>query len=385
VAVAMTLLVLVAGTNLPSPLWAVYQREFGFGPLLTMVAFACYAVALVPAVLLAGPLADALGARRVVAPALLLAATGCAALAAATSLSWLLVGRILQGVAVGACAGALTAGLLATQPRADHRRGALLATVATTAGAGLGPIAAGALTTYAPRPTTLCYLAEIVLLVAVAVVGVPALPPAPTPRIRYRPRRPAIPAAGRDVFIRAALHSALTWAVVYVLLALAPAYIATLTHTDNLLITAGPAGLLLLVAAVTQLLRGTLTPQVALRVGSAILLAGVLGLILLGVLPSLPLLLTDLIVIGIGHGLTFMGALRQATATAAPSEQASVAAAFFSITYLGGSIPVITVGLLATALPLTTAVQLFAAAIALALLTALARRANRSCRSAASR
>jgi len=175
------------------------------------------------------------------------------------------------------------------------------------------------------------------------------------------------------VFIRAALHSALTWAVVYVLLALAPAYIATLTHTDNLLITAGPAGLLLLVAAVTQLLRGTLTPQVALRVGSAILLAGVLGLILLGVLPSVPLLLTDLIVIGTGHGLTFMGALRQATATAAPSKQASVAAAFFSITYLGGSIPVITVGLLATALPLTTAVPLFAAVIALALLTALAK------------
>jgi len=65
-----------------------------------------------------------------------------------------------------------------------------------------------------------------------------------------------------------------------------------------------------------------------------------------------------------------MGALRQATATAAPSEQASVAAAFFSITYLGGFI---TVGLLATALPLTTAVPLFAAAIALALLTALAK------------
>ncbi len=73
-----------------------------------------------------------------------------------------------------------------------------------------------------------------------------------------------------------------------------------------------------------------------------------------------------------------MGALRQATATAAPSEQASVAAAFFSITYLGGSIPVITVGLLATALPLTTAVPLFAAAIALALLTALAKPLIRS-------
>ena len=370
----MTLLVLVAGTNLPSPLWTVYEREFGFGPLLTTVAFACYAVALVPAVLLAGPLADAVGARRVVGPALLLAAAGCAMLATATSLTGLLAGRVLQGIAVGACSGALTAGLLATQPNADHRRGALLATVATTAGAGVGPVAAGALTTYAPHPTTLCYLAEIVLLGAVVVVGVPALPPAPTSHIRYRPRRPAIPAAGRGLFTRAAVCSALTWAVVYVLLALAPAYIATLIHTHNLLVAAGPAGLLLLVAAATQLLRGTLTPAVALRAGTSILLIGVLGLILLGSLPSIPLLLADLTVIGIGHGLTFMGALRQATATAASHEQTSVAAAFFSITYIGGSVPVIAVGLLTTALPLTTAVQIFAATIALALLAVTARR-----------
>lgn len=366
-AVGMTLLVLVAGTNLPSPLWAVYQREFGFGPLMTTVAFACYALALIPAVLLAGPLADALGARRIVAPALLLAATGCAVLATSTSLTELLAGRVLQGIAVGACSGALTAALLATQPSADHRRGALLATVATTAGAGVGPIAAGALTSYAPHPTALCYLVEIVLLGAAAAVGVPALPPAPTPHVRYRPRRPSLPIAGRGMFLGAALHSALTWAIAYVLLALAPAYIATLVHTDNLLIAAGPAGLLLLVAAATQLLRGTLTPRVALRAGRCILLAGALGLILVGNLPSIPLLFADLIVIGVGHGLTFMAALRQATATAAPSEQASVAAAFFSITYLGGSVPVIAVGLLATALPLTTAVQLFAAAVAVAL------------------
>ena len=243
--------------------------------------------------------------------------------------------------------------------------------MATTAGAGLGPIAAGALTTYAPRPTTLCYLAEIVLLVAVAVVGVPALPPAPTPRIRYRPRRPAIPAAGRDVFIRAALHSALTWAVVYVLLALAPAYIATLTHTDNLLITAGPAGLLLLVAAVTQLLCGTLTPQVALRrIGHPARRRA---------RPDSP----RRTALGTpaahrSHRPRYRprpdvhGSPAPSHRHRSPQRAGQRRRRFFSITYLGGSIPVITVGLLATALPLTTAVPLFAAAIALALLTALA-------------
>ena len=372
VAVGLTLLVLVNGTNLPSPLWALYQHRFGFGPVGTTVAFACYALALVPAVLLAGPLADCLGPRRVVAPALLAAGLGCAVLAAARSLSWLVAGRVVQGIAVGACSGALTASLLATQPRADHRRAALLATVATTAGAGAGPILAGALTTYAPHPTSLSYLLEIALLAVIGALGVPALPAAPTPRPRYRPRRPALP-AGRVAFTTAAGYSALTWAVAYVMLALAPAYVADILHTHNRLLTAGPAGLLLLTAALTQLLLAELPPPLALRAGSCVLLVGASGLILLGALPSTTLLLGVLVVIGIGHGLTFMAALRQATATATPGEHASVAAAFFSITYLGGSVPVIAVGLLATALPLTIAVELFAAVIGFLLLGVLLR------------
>ncbi len=150
-----------------------------------------------------------------------------------------------------------------------------------------------------------------------------------------------------------------------------------------MLLAAGPAGLLLLVAAATQLVAGTLSPQVALPVGAKILLAGTLGLILVGTLPSIALLLVVLIIIGIGHGLTFMAALRQATAIAVAGEQAGTAAAFFAITYLGGSIPVIAVGLLATEVPLTTAVRLFAAAIAcaIALVLPTARYATASRRS----
>jgi len=73
---AYTLLVLIIGTNLPSPLYGVYQHRFGFGPLVVTLIFAAYAAALVPALLLAGPLADAIGYRRVLVPAVLLAAGG---------------------------------------------------------------------------------------------------------------------------------------------------------------------------------------------------------------------------------------------------------------------------------------------------------------------
>ncbi len=54
----VALLVLIVGTNLPSPLYAVYAQRFGFSPVVLTLIFATYAGALVPALLLAGSAAD---------------------------------------------------------------------------------------------------------------------------------------------------------------------------------------------------------------------------------------------------------------------------------------------------------------------------------------
>jgi MFS family permease len=59
------LFVLIVGTNLPSPLYAVYAHWFGFSPFVLTLVFTTYAGALVPALLLAGSLAEAWGYRRV--------------------------------------------------------------------------------------------------------------------------------------------------------------------------------------------------------------------------------------------------------------------------------------------------------------------------------
>jgi hypothetical protein len=67
-----------------------------------------------------------------------------------------------------------------------------------------------------------------------------------------------------------------------------------------------------------------------------------------------------------------MGALRRATADAPPGEQASVAAAFWMVTYLGAGLTVAGVGLLAAAVGLVAAVDLFAAAMVAACLGLLA-------------
>ena len=58
-------LVLMAGANLATPLYAVYAREFGFSSLVLTSIFATYAFVLVPALIAFGRLSDRFGRRPV--------------------------------------------------------------------------------------------------------------------------------------------------------------------------------------------------------------------------------------------------------------------------------------------------------------------------------
>jgi MFS family permease len=365
---AFALGVLILGTNLPSPLYAVYGHRFGFSPLTITMLVSVYVAVLVPALLMCGSLADSAGLRRVVVPAILAAALGAVLFAAADGTGWLFAARSVQGLAVGAASGPLTAALVATEPAGNQARASLLASLMTTCGAGLGPVLAGGLAQYAPAPLVSCYLLELGLL-AVALGVVATLRGGG--RGRARMRLPRIPAEIRTPFAVAGAVSFLAWAVAYIVLGLVPSYVEGAVHSGNLLLGGGAAGMLLLCAAVAQVAFARWAPERTMPAGLVLLVLGLVGLVAAGLLSSVPLLLSTVAVTGIGQGLAFMGALRRVNDLAPPSERAGVASAFYVVTYLGGGGPVIVVGLLAIPLGLVPAVQLAAGVLALACLAAL--------------
>ena len=67
-------LILLTGTNLPTPLYRGCAARFGFSPLIVTLIFASYVAVLIPSLLVAGPLSDAVGRRRVLLPAVARAA-----------------------------------------------------------------------------------------------------------------------------------------------------------------------------------------------------------------------------------------------------------------------------------------------------------------------
>ncbi|MFJ9369590.1 MFS transporter [Nocardia sp. NPDC101769] len=359
---AYTLLILLTGTNVATPLYHGYAHRFGFSPLVMTLVFAVYMGVLIPALLIAGPASDVLGRRRILLPALVLAALGTLGFALATDVAWLFAARILQGLAVGAASGALTAALTELEPHGSRRRAALVSAVASAGGMGLGPVLGAVLAQYLPAPYVTPFMVELALLVP-AVVAMAALPETAVVS-RWRPRRPSIPAGMGAVFAAAGTGAFLGFAVVGVFLTLIPTYAATLSGSTNLVIGGAAAALLPTAWAVAQLV-GYGKPERALDFTGFPLLA--VGLVLLagaGAVSSLPLLLFATVLAGAGHGLVFLSGLTAINAAAPADRHADVLSTYFVMAYCGSGGPVIGVGLLAGATGLLAAVQIFAVSVA---------------------
>ncbi|MCX4094358.1 MFS transporter [Nocardia sp. alder85J] len=369
-ATGYTLLVLLTGTNLPTPLYHGYQQRFGFSTLTVTLIFAVYMAVLIPSLLIAGPLSDAIGRRRVLAPAVVLAVLGSLAFALAQNIGWLFVARVLQGIALGAASGPLTAALNELEPRGDRRRASLVSTIASVGGLGTGPVLAGLLAQYFPAPHVTPFVLEIVLLIPAAITI--ALLPRGTVTSRWRPRRPGVPAGMGELFATSGAAGFLAFAVVGLSLTLIPTYVATLSGSRNLLLGGAAVALVLACSAVAQVAgfgRSARTLQLS---GLPLVAVGLVLLAVAGSVSSLPLLLVAIVAAGTGHGLVFLGGLTAVNHAAPAGRHAEVASTFLVVLYLGTSIPAVGVGFLATVSGLLRAVQDFAIVVAVLCLIVLA-------------
>ena len=135
----------------------MYQAEFGFSAITLTVIFAVYVFALMASLLTVGRLSDYVGRRALVAGALAVEAVAMTLFLGADGVGWLVIARIVQGLATGAGIGVLGAYLLDLQPSDGSRLGSLANTAAPTLGLGLGAIVTGLLVQYAPHPTRLIF------------------------------------------------------------------------------------------------------------------------------------------------------------------------------------------------------------------------------------
>ena len=362
-AVAAASFILVAAATIPTPLYQLYREEFHFSDFILTLIFGIYAFGVIPALLVFGPLGDAICRRRVLMLALCIAAAGTLVLLNARGVLWLLAGRVLVGIAVGASQGNSSAALVEMHPRQDRRLAGRMTTMSTVGGAAAGTLASGLIAEYLPDSLILPYLLELALLAFVFVL-VAKIEEAASPVLSFVSfHRPGIPRHIFAGFMAASLAGGLAWSMAGLFLALVPSYVSNLLHTRNLAAGGVLVALMLGSSVVVQLVLGHLSSFRLQVYGLAAAIPGMVAVVAAWHLSSLALMLAGSVLCGCSIGMAYLGSVSEINRLAPPAERGRVNSLYFVMVYLFFSVPTIVLGSAAARYGLYDAVMAFAALV----------------------
>ncbi|MCO7221930.1 MFS transporter [Klenkia sp. PcliD-1-E] len=372
--VAVLLVLVLAASGVPSPLYQVYAAEFGFGTGTLTLVFAVYAFALLLALLTVGALSDHVGRRPVLVVALLVEAVAMGLFVLADGVVWLLVARVVQGLATGAMTGAFGAALLDLQ-RPTKPLGPLINSASPGLGLSLGALGASVAVQLVTSPGEWVFgvLAFVFVLAAgLTWVALPeSSPRAPGALASLRPSV-HVPRTSRRAFLVVLPCLAATWALGGLYASLGPSLVAGVFAVQNHV-----AGGLLILALngtgiVGSLATRGLAPATGMVTGALVFVLGVGGTVAALAAGSLPAFYVAAVVSGFGFGSAFLGAMATVTAGVDPAQRAGLLSAVFTVSYLAFSLPAIAAGLAAGPLGLTTTAEVYGAVVVLLALTAVA-------------
>ncbi|MDN5791809.1 MAG: MFS transporter, partial [Brevibacterium aurantiacum] len=149
---ASVLALVLWSSGAPSVLYPIYAQKWGLSSAIVTLVFASYQLALIVVLPLFGNLSDQFGRRLVMIWGVGLIAASAIAFAIAPNVSFLFLGRVLQGAGSGLAMGAATASLVENNTTGNARFASSLATVSTAAGLTVALVLSGVFARFAPMP-----------------------------------------------------------------------------------------------------------------------------------------------------------------------------------------------------------------------------------------
>jgi MFS family permease len=362
---------IMAGTTLPTPMYALYGEHLHFSVLTTTVIYATYAGGVLVTLVMFGRWSDAIGRRPVLLAGVASAVASAAVFLTADSVTMLLIGRTLSGFSAGLFAGTATAAVIEAAPPSWRTRAASVATVSNIGALGIGPLLSGLLVQYAPEPLKLSFVVHIVL--AVLAAAAVAYAPETSPRSgSIGIQRVSVPAEVRPVFAIAALAAFAGFAVTGLFTAVAPSFLANVVGIGNHAVAGLIVSSIFAASAVAQVASTGFAPQRAVALGCAILAVGMVILAAALHFSSLVGLIAAAVVSGVGQGISFSRGLAAVMDRTPLHCRAEVSSTYFVVAYIAISVPVVGEGLASEAWGLRTAGLSFAVAVAVIAIVCLA-------------
>jgi MFS family permease len=358
----------------PTPLYSIYQQDWHLSSLMMTAVFAVYVVGLLGAMTTLGSLPDSIGRRPVIIGAILIGAVALVVFAVATSVTELLIGRVLQGIASGTATSALGASLLDLEPERLKAVAATLNGAIVSGGMAIGVLVSGALVQYVFAPTRTVYVLFLALTVA-ALTLLPFLPddhPRKPVRLASLLPRFSVPREIRGLFTAVVPAMMASWVLGGMYLALGPTIaVGTLGIHNRLAAAAAPAVLLAAACTVGSLPVAGRWPQRTILVGTVLLIAGPALSVAALARPTVWAFYVSSVVAGAGLGAAYQSGLRLLLLEAPPGVRASVLACCFTLTYCCFGLPSLIAGYLEPHIGLHAVTTGFAAFTVLLAIVAL--------------
>jgi MFS family permease len=333
----------LAGSMAPTPLYPIYQAQWGFSALTVTAIFSIYAAALLVSLLVAGRLSDFIGRRPVLIAATLGQFVTMGLFISADGPQGLMLARLVQGLVTGAALGAIGASMIDL----DKKLGPSANAITPMTGTAIGSVAAGLMAHFLPAPTTLIYvaLAAVYLVQAAGVVWMSETVTRRPGALASLAPRLALPLPARKPLSLAAPVLVAAWSLAGFYAALAPAVMRVVFQQDPSLGGGSVAFALAGSGALTVLISRRLPARAVMTYGAAALATGALVSVLSLAPHSLLGFLVGTIIAGTGFGAGFQGAVGTVAPAAQPHERAGVLSVLFVLSYVAMGLPAVVAGL----------------------------------------
>lgn len=359
--ILVSVVAVMAHTALPTPIYAIYSREFGLTTLQVTEVYAIYALGVIAALFLFNSLSNTVGRRPLLLVGLVCSVVSNVVFLNADSIGHLFAARCFTGLAAGTFMGTATvAAVEVAAGGALAKHAAVWATAANILGLGLGPVVGGLGTKYLGDPEHELFALHLavvgVLIVLLLVIKEPL---AKADRVPFVWTAPKPPSANRRTYVGLTLIGVSGMATLGMLAGLTPHFLGTFyPHASGLaaglIVGAGFGG-----SALAQLAFRRAGITRGLAVGAAVMSLGLLLLIAAICFGSGVLYTSAAICTGLGQGLSIGRSIQEISAKTTLSERVSAVNLYYVALYTGAAVPVIALAFIEKAWGLSTAGFLF--------------------------
>lgn len=376
VAALLAIFTTIFASNLPTPLYSLWQARWGFSSTALTAVFSIYVLGVVATLLTLGSLSDKLGRRQMMVPGLLFIAAGAVAFMFAAGIYGLGIARVLTGIGTGIVTGAASAALVELEPDENWTRAATLSALFFTLGAFAGPTVSSLALFFGSGADSWPFM----LVVALALGTIALLITAPWPthigqrqrnfRLRaWRPTTIKVPRELLGAFVFAAATICLAWSTGSLYASLGPSLAMNLTGISDRAVAGLFAAAWQLMAGISQFACQRQPLNRLLIAGPSILIVGLMIMAASVLLSSPGLFGLATLATATGAGATGVVAIASISQVAPPAERGGIISAFYLMAYLTMASVVLGVGFTSDLIGFGTTVLGFTTLISLAALT----------------